>query len=341
MTIGKKIVLLSVGIPLVFGVVIAATLGACRTPVERALAQGTQVAVDGVSDALSKSAEAIAKDIYRACEIRHTAATRELSANLRVGKKLVADGGGVALGEQTVAWDMQNQLTGEHASKTLPQMLLGGKWLGRSTSFADHAPICDTLTELLGCTATVFQRANEAGDMLRVSTSARKADGTRAVGTYLPATNPSDEPNPVVASLLRGETYRGRAFVVDAWQLTAYEPLRDDQGKLIGALFVGFSLDTATESLREGLKRTIVGESGYVFALGASKEERGKYLVSKGGSRDGENIWEAVDPDGNKPVQDIINGAVANTGNGGVELYEYLWKNEADPRPRRRICAYT
>jgi hypothetical protein len=77
---------------------------------------------------------------------------------------------------------------------------------------------------------------NEQGDMLRVATSVKKADNTRAIGTYIPAVEPDGKPNVVVSTLLNGQTYHGRAFVADGWYLAAYEPIEDKQGKMIGAL---------------------------------------------------------------------------------------------------------
>ena len=75
-------------------------------------------------------------------------------------------------------------------------------------------------------TVTIFQ-----GD-LRVSTNVKNEDGRRAVGTRL-----SDA---VFRSVLeRGETWADRAFVVNDWYITAYEPIRDPTGKIIGALYVG------------------------------------------------------------------------------------------------------
>ncbi|MEZ4648982.1 MAG: cache domain-containing protein [Candidatus Eisenbacteria bacterium] len=67
---------------------------------------------------------------------------------------------------------------------------------------------------------------------LRVATNVRDADGERAIGTRV---------SPVVrtAVLEGGETWHDRAWVVDAWYLSGYEPLRDPSGTIVGMLYVG------------------------------------------------------------------------------------------------------
>ena len=75
-------------------------------------------------------------------------------------------------------------------------------------------------------TVTIFQ-----GD-LRISTNVTREDGSRAVGTRL-----SDEVYQKV--LVDGNIWADRAFVVNDWYMTAYEPIRDPTGKIIGALYVG------------------------------------------------------------------------------------------------------
>ena len=75
-------------------------------------------------------------------------------------------------------------------------------------------------------TVTLFQR-----DM-RIATNVRDDDGMRALGTRLS--------NPVFQSVLeRGEVWSAPAFVVNDWYITAYEPIRDPGGEIIGALYVG------------------------------------------------------------------------------------------------------
>ncbi len=74
--------------------------------------------------------------------------------------------------------------------------------------------------------ATIFQ------DDVRISTNVQLNDGARAIGTRASA-EVSD------AVRRRGQTRHGRAFVVNEWYVTAYEPIRDHAGKTIGMLNVG------------------------------------------------------------------------------------------------------
>jgi len=75
-------------------------------------------------------------------------------------------------------------------------------------------------------TATIFQ------DDVRISTNVRNNDGSRAIGTRLA----EDVYNQVV---LRGEPWIGRAYVVNDWYITAYEPIRNIKNQIIGILYVG------------------------------------------------------------------------------------------------------
>lgn len=75
-------------------------------------------------------------------------------------------------------------------------------------------------------TATIFL------DDVRISTNVRNADGSRAIGTQVSA-------EVAEAVLDRGETWRGRAFVVNDWYLSAYAPITNLGGRTIGMLYVG------------------------------------------------------------------------------------------------------
>jgi two-component system NtrC family sensor kinase len=75
-------------------------------------------------------------------------------------------------------------------------------------------------------TVTIFQ-----GD-LRISTNVKTKDDNRAIGTRV-----SEEVNEQV--LVKGLPWVARAFVVNDWYKTAYEPIRDIDGQIIGILYVG------------------------------------------------------------------------------------------------------
>lgn len=75
-------------------------------------------------------------------------------------------------------------------------------------------------------TATIFQ------DDLRIATNVLDASGRRAVGTRV-----SREVNEAV--LVKGGRWTDRAFVVREWFITAYEPIRDIENRIIGMLYVG------------------------------------------------------------------------------------------------------
>jgi len=75
-------------------------------------------------------------------------------------------------------------------------------------------------------TATIF-----LGD-LRISTNVLDREGNRAIGTRV-----MKEVKERV--LEEGRPWVQRAFVVDDWYITAYEPIFDVKGKIVGILYVG------------------------------------------------------------------------------------------------------
>ncbi|MGY6560349.1 MAG: Cache 3/Cache 2 fusion domain-containing protein [Nitritalea sp.] len=93
-----------------------------------------------------------------------------------------------------------------------------------------NTELVDTIKEVTENTVTIFQRIPEG--FLRIATNILNSDGSRAVNYYIP------NRSPVAASILRHENYRGSAFVVNDWYLTAYNPIiQEDQ--LIGMFYVG------------------------------------------------------------------------------------------------------
>ena len=102
-------------------------------------------------------------------------------------------------------------------------------------------------------TTTIFQ-----GD-IRISTNVRDDDGTRAIGTRV-----SKEVYEQV--LLEGIPWVGRAFVVNAWYITAYEPIVDLRDNIIGMLYVGM-LEAPYVELRRGVTLIMLLVAGISMVL--------------------------------------------------------------------------
>lgn len=94
-------------------------------------------------------------------------------------------------------------------------------------------------------TVTIFQND------LRISTNVTDESGGRAVGTRV-----SREVNQAV--LREGRPWIGRAFVVSHWYITAYEPIRDIDGRIVGMLYVGM-LEKPYIDLRNRVMLTFTG----------------------------------------------------------------------------------
>lgn len=97
---------------------------------------------------------------------------------------------------------------------------------------------------------SIFQKA------YRISTTFFLDDGSRGTGTRV-----SGEVYEKV--FVKGESYTGRAFVVNSWFVTAYEPIKDVDGEIIGILGVGMFeqlfVDTRRKALLVLFGVTIIG----------------------------------------------------------------------------------
>ena len=278
-----------------------------------------------------------ALDLRTLAEVSHVELSRRVASDLDVAKDVVARSGGLGPGRERVVWEAVNQFDKSKRSVELPKMVAGSTWLGQNRDPAKPTPVVDEVTRLVGGTATVFQRLDADGDMLRVATTVRNAQGARAVGTYIPATNPDGRPNPVVSRVLRGERFVGRAFVVDAWYLTAYEPLRDSSGNVMGMLYVGIRQDSL-ESIRAAFAGLKLGATGHAYVLGGKGAQRGQYVIAPPGAKDGEAMWDARDAQGSAYVQELVSKALSLKPG---EHFERRWQpaGKAGESPGERALA--
>ena len=333
-SIRSKILTLVIGAVVVTTLALLATVVWQRTVVHKAVSASFAAMMED-------AAKDTARGVYRMCTAAEEQMKLRLTHSMAVAKFEVQRAGAVSFAG-SATWKAVNQFSHETADLTLPKMMVGKTWLGQNREVTVESPLVNTVKRLTGHQSTVFQRMNEQGDMLRICTNVVGADGGRAIGTFIPCKNPDATENVVLAAVLKGHTYQGKAYVVHDWQLTQYEPIWDSESKkrVVGMIYVGSSLKEETKDLQQAIQEIVVGRTGYVGVVGGRGDQRGVYVVSKNGKQDGQSVWDARDADGHPVMHSIVEDALA-TKDGSSVIERYPWKNEGEAVVRTKINAVT
>ncbi|EGB15693.1 methyl-accepting chemotaxis sensory transducer [Pseudodesulfovibrio mercurii] len=262
-------------------------------------------------------------DARNLLDTQHATLTKQLENDMRVVLDLERRGGGLRLLPGTVEWRAVNQISKAASAVSLPRLALGADWLGQNSDPGTPTPLVDEIMQLTGTTCTVFQTMNESGDLLRVATNILKTDGKRAVGTFIPGSSA------VARTVRAGETYRGTAFVVNAWYLTQYRPIRDGSGKVIGCLYVGI-LQEGVEQLRRAFKNVKLGRTGFLTVFGGSGSSEGVIKMHPDDKAEGANILSQTDASGRAVYKDLA--VKAREAGGKVVTLETGLASPSGPR---------
>ena len=218
------------------------------------------------------------------------------------------------LRHQVESWahTFTNALTGTYRLEPdggAPVLSPNGEALNDSTqavdAFSDAAK---------GNVATLFARRGD--DYVRVSTSFKKEDSSRAVGTTL------DKEHPAYTSINEGKSFIGKASLFGKQYMTKYDPIKDGSGQVIGARFVGIDIMTSLEYMKQTIKTIRLGQTGYTFVLdGKSGPGAGTLIIHP--ELEGQSIAESRDTDGRLFIKEILekrNGTVIYPwSNNGAE----------------------
>jgi methyl-accepting chemotaxis protein len=166
----------------------------------------------------------------------------------------------------------------------------------------------DRFSTATGGVATVFARVGE--QFVRVATSVKKEDGSRAVGTVL------DQAHPAWKVLLEGKPYVGRALLSGTDYMTQYVPIVDAAGAVAGATFIGFDISVGLGALKEKMAQARLGESGYFMVIDARPGPGyGTFIVHP--RLEGQNAVALKDADGNAYLESLLQ---AKRGTAEAEL---------------------
>ncbi len=182
----------------------------------------------------------------------------------------------------------------------------------------------DRFTATTTAVGTLFARQGD--DFVRIATSLKKEDGSRAMGTPLGAKHPARE------LLLAGKPYTGKARLFGRDYMTNYRPLRDQAGNVVGAVFVGLDFSEQLVDMKKRLSNVKLFQTGYIFVVDAGAN-KGEFVIHP--SSQGKNAWDAKDSNGVHYIRDIVekkNGLLdyryAKPGGTGesekVAVFDYL-----------------
>lgn len=179
-----------------------------------------------------------------------------VSANFNVFRSNIYGNGEFSLDTtRTIKQSALNQITNIEKEVELNVMLYNGK------PVLNNFDLVDSIVEKVninGLTTTIFQVIDNG--ILRISTNVSKANGSRAIGTYIPSDSI------VYRTVMSGNIYRGRAYVVNQWYWTFYEPIFVD-GTVIGVLYMGIKESVLLKVLKETFSSVTIGDSGYPFLM--------------------------------------------------------------------------
>ena len=121
----------------------------------------------------------------------------------------------------------------------------------------------DAFTNLTGAVATIF--ALNGDDFVRISTSLKKEDGSRAMGTLLGKTSPAYAP------IMKKQKYIGSAMLFGKNYITVYAPIIEND-KILGILFIGYNFTEGLKALKQQINGMKIGDNGYFYAINTKNE---------------------------------------------------------------------
>ncbi|MCW4035318.1 MAG: Cache 3/Cache 2 fusion domain-containing protein [Candidatus Bathyarchaeota archaeon] len=102
--------------------------------------------------------------------------------------------------------------------------------------------------------------------------------------------------------------------------------------ELVDATFA----ETKLNALKDRLAEIVIGKTGYICIL----DEEGEYVLSYNRERDGENLWNTKDAEGNYFIQEIVNKGL-DLSEGETDITYYPWQNSGESVSRMKVAAFS
>ncbi len=112
--------------------------------------------------------------------------------------------------------------------------------------------------DLIGADPAVMVRVGD--EFVRVATLLKDAEGRSQAGVAI-------KNGPDTAALLKGDSYQGVVMRGGRIYISSLEPLKDEAGRVVGALSARVDVQQGIDQLFASLKSIRVGETGYIHVL--------------------------------------------------------------------------
>ena len=155
--------------------------------------------------------------------------------------------------------------------------------------------LVDGYTKIPGSTATVFAKMGD--DFVRVTTSLKRPNGTRTLGTFL------GKKSPAYKKILNKEKYFGTAHLFGSDYMAVYNPIIKN-GEVIGILYIGFNYTNSYNKLVKRLKSIKIGDTGYIYILSTKPKTKGDLILHP--SLEGKNLIKIAQEKGNDFTKEMF-----------------------------------
>ena len=214
---------------------------------------------------IENEARSIVSGILHICGVQHDLLTNKLEKNMAMAQYVLDSRAGIEVTALSHVWQVRNLFTGAMESVGLPILEIGFHPITPTDRDAQFEFV-DTVAGVTGSACAVFQKMSSAGDMLMVATTLESPSGERLDGAFLPAEDPEGNPLPAIEAVLAGRPYQGNIELGGQSFLGAFSQLTDEDGEIIGMLFVGLD-KSGFSKLEETILNTTIGETGYAAVM--------------------------------------------------------------------------
>ncbi|QDX29039.1 methyl-accepting chemotaxis protein [Dickeya poaceiphila] len=160
---------------------------------------------------------------------------------------------------------VDNQARLPISGTTAPTLKSGDTILNMNTA------VTDDFFNRTGAISTIFVR--DGDDFVRIATSLKKEDGSRAIGTKL------DRTSPAFTSVSGNNAFSGLAVLFGKQYITQYQPVTDASGNVIAILFVGIDISKEFALMQKRILDKQIGDTGHFIVLNKADAAAGTYLV--------------------------------------------------------------